>query len=431
MLNIKDKTNKNIILNKVQIRLSYLINLNFMTIFSVLNVPDIIKEPYTTKSTNLLSNSMNSLDVDNNFQRPSTSSSLVSKSIKDSDCEILPAKNVPLYNTKPSCSHHEDNALTSVMVKTEPDIINNQSSQGIYRDEGDSVIVIYSSDEENDNKIENNLELLNIKTEPQESTNNAFPSTSRVDDIPNISEWPIQCQRNDEMVSDDEEDLMKWLKSNYPTNNDNLRSNESDDNFDSKYPKMIEPLPIKTNNTTKKGQTKVLAENKNIMKTRAKSEKKINNKKKMEEMTLNQNKQIILERRMRLKQLTNSLHNFPTERKISNDNVSTHDEFIDNPSTTDKLKKKTRISRLQQNNNYSNMPSTSKSCVASEVEKNLYKLHCQKTTSRADAQIVQSSSSNRNNLNSLSMKTNDSFNFAYFDTLSRICKWNAVWLRVS
>lgn len=379
-----------------------------MTIFSVLN--DTIKELISSESTNVSSKSMNS--VYNNMQHPSTFlSSLIPESIKDSDCPILPAKNVSLHNTRPSCSHHEDNVLTSVIIKTEPNTMNYQSSQGIYRDEGDSVIVIYSSDEENDNKIENNLGLLNIKTEPQEFTNMVYPSTSKVDDIPNIPEWPIQCQRNDEMVSDDEEDMMK---SNYHINNAALNSSDSDDGYERKCLKMIEPLPMKTNNNTKRGQTKVLAENKNIIKTRAKSEKKIMNKKKTEEMTVDQNKQIILERRMRLKQLANNNHKLSsTEKKISNDNVPTYDEYIDNPSTTDKLKIKTRISKLQQNNNLTCMPSTSK------------------TTSKINAQVVQRSSFDCNKMSTLSTNTNDSFNFAYFDTLSRICKWNAVWLRVS
>jgi len=172
----------------------------------------------------------------------------------------------------------------------------------------------------------------------------------------------------------------------------------------------------------KRGQTKLLVENEYIIKTRAKSEKIIHSKKKAAEVIVDQNKQIIQERQMRLKKLA-------TNNSI-NENASTNDNFIDKPSTIGKLKKKSRISRLEQTNNGNCIPSTSKSHLPIlEVDKKVGFNFKEITT--INNQIEEFSFSNYKNVDSSTTKVIKPINFAFFDTLSRICKWNAVWLYVS
>lgn len=402
----------------------------------MLNEPG-IKNSFSIEHTSLSNKSQQLSDSANNLKctdsNQSISNHALSKSVKDSDFQVLQAEElciVPSNNAGPSCSRNKDNTISSTKIKTEPETAINVFSQGTYRNEDDSVIIIYSSDEENDIN-ENDLKSSKIKTELQEQTksstylSHSYPSTSKGENNLNPSEWSIQ--RN-EIVSDDENELMPlMLNSNF--SDDLMNSSESDSDCISKYPKIIEPIPLKPNK--KKEITKALVENKNIMKTRAKSEKKMINKKKAEEMTVDQNKQIMLERRLKLQQLSKSRRS-SSEVKMNTDSLTDEDK----PSLTEKLKKKPRISRLPQNNIDNCMPSTSKSQLAMEIKKN-YTL-----SNKKDIKINSSETSlktkklqyphlNCNNTDSSTNKIINLVNFFYFDTLSRICKWNAVWLLVS
>lgn len=396
-------------------------------------LPSTFKEPFSnilnpSKETKNSSDNLQQLDLN-----PSSSSPVILNTI-DSTVPVEKPK-IVLKNSKPSCSHYEDN-MTSVQIKTEPDTMN-IFSQGTYRNEEDSVIVIYSSDEENNMK-ENGLEIPNIKIEQEEnihsstmSTRNAHLNMSKREQSSNIPVWSMHCQVND-IVSDDEDDIIYIPpQSNLNSiNNDNdlTSSSDSDSKCNSKFSKIINPLPMMSNRNNNKKQTKLLTENRNILKTRAKSEKKINNKKKTEEFTVEQNKKIIQERRLKLQQLTKNKSSFSSTEKITlNENPSAV-EYIDTPSTTSRLKKKTRISRFQQNSNLSCIPSTSKSFLATKVKENKDTKTNNKTEfnshgliSHLDSRILEHSS----------RKSFISVNRTYFETLSKICKWNAVWLRVS
>lgn len=376
-------------------------------------------------------------------------SCVILNSIKDSIFPTLPndeLKIASFNNPEPSCSYYKDKE-TSVQVKTEPSSLNNVLSQGTYRNEEDSIIVIYSSDEENN---ENGFEISNIKIEPEKlnlstmSTRNACSSTSNVEHNQNNSVWSINCQRNN--ISDDEDEIIHILPQSELKSNKIINAlisssdSDSDSEYKSKCPKLIEPLPMvpKINNKKKK-QIKLLIENENMIKTRAKSASRINNKKKTEEMTVDQNKKIIQERRIKLQQLAKNKNTLSSaEKKNSNENSSTNDNYVDEPSTIDKLRKKTRISKFQQNNNLNSVPSSSKSHLATDFEtnevlsvKNKAGFNSQKRMPHIDSQIVQQSSSNCSNMGSSSTTTFNSHNRAYFETLSKVCKWNALWLRVS
>lgn len=380
----------------------------------VLDIPNVFKEPFSNESKNVSTKITVSPNTTNNLQqihfKQSLSTSAVLKSVKGSNSQIITTEKCMtdrLNDREPSCSHYENDLQPSVKIKTEPININNVLSQGTYRNEEDSVIVIYSSDEEN------NLESLipNIKIELEQmhvdskSTTDSSPSTSKGE---NLREWSIHCQRNETVSEDEDDDDIIYIppESNSNIINTLLDTNDSDSDCNSRCLKVIEPLPLRANIRRGKKKTEVLVENENIMKTRARSEKRLNNKKKAEEITADQNKQIIQERRLKLQQLA--------EDKLSNKTQLTDDHYIDKCSTTENLKKKTRISRLQNRNNDC-IPSTSKLHLATEVEKN-FKFNNPEKTSKN----VGSSSSKMNLLS-----------FTYFDTLSIICKWNAVWLHVS
>jgi len=309
-----------------------------------------------------------------------------------------------------------------VKIKIEPDnIVNNVLSQGTYRDEEDSVVYCIS-DEENDIN-DNGLETSNYKIEKQEqmntsSTKHSCPSTSKIENNLCFPELSFECQINGK-TRDDIDDVI-YIPPNM--NSDNINTlisssdSESDYNSKSKCPKIIEPFPMKVN---KRGQTKLLVENEYIIKTRAKSEKIIHSKKKAEEVIVDQNKQIILERQMRLKNLNTN--------NLINENASINDNFNDKPSTIGKLKKKSRISRLEPINNDNCIPSTSKSHLPKlKVDKKVG-FNCKEITT-INNQIEHFSFSNYKTVDSSTTKV---INFAFFDTLSRICKWNAVWLYVS
>lgn len=380
-----------------------------------------ILEEQLSNIKNLPDTSKNLSNNTNNIQHINLNQSILSndilKPVGNSSSLMLSAeepKIVPIKNIEPSSSHYTSNklTLTSMEVKTEPTIANNIFSQGTYRNEEDSVIVIYSSDEENDIN-ENNFELPNIEIKEEQNNLNTistinYPSTSNGEISLNIPEWSIQYQKDEVIISDDDDDVI-YVPSNLNSNNSNfnavLDSDDNDSDYNSKCPQIIEPLPMKPNKMIK--QTTLLSENENIIKTRAKSEKILINKKKAEEMTKDQNKKIIQERRMRLQQLAkNNCISSSTERKSS-----TNDDYIDQPSTSEKLHKKNRISKLQQNNDC--VPSTSKSHIASSTVNQ----NTQRISLKSD--------------NSLYTNINRQLIFAYFDTLSIICKWNAAWLRVS
>lgn len=401
-----------------------------MKLFSVSSVlPSTFKEPVSNKNLNPSNETKHS---SNNLQQlvdlnRSSSSPVILNTVNST----VPVENpiIVSTNSKPSCSHYKD-YMTSVQIKTEPDTMN------IFSNEEDSVIVIYSSDEEN-NMNGNGVEIPNIKIEQEEnvhsntmSTRNAHLSMSKIDQSSNTRVWSMHCQGND-IVSDDEDDIIYIPpQSNLNSiNNDNdlMSSSDSDSKYNSKPSKIINPLPMISNLNNNKKQTKLLTENINILKTRAKSEKKINNKKKTEVFTVEQNKKIIQERRLKLQQLTKNKSSSSTEKITSNENPSTV-QYIDTPSTTSRLKKKTRISRFQQNNNPSCIPSTSKSLLATNVKENEdtkinneTELNCHGLISHLDSQILEHSS----------RKSFISVNRTYFETLSKICKWNAVWLCVS
>ncbi|VVC35337.1 Hypothetical protein CINCED_3A022753 [Cinara cedri] len=404
------------------------------------NGPDIFKKPLLNESTFLSSKPNDSPYVTNNLQyinlnQPSTSSNIVHP-IKDDNCKISVADvgEVLLNNVQPSSSNCT--IITPVEIKTEPNISQIQFSQGTYRSEEDSVIVIYSSDEEN-NVIDNNSEQHKIiKIEHDEeinsksSTENAYPSTSKVENNLNSLEWENECY---EILSDDGEDLIDRPSKLNSKNDTSMSVNDVDSN--SKMPQIIEPLPLKPN--IKKGQSHI-PENENIIKTRAKSEKKSINKKKAEKMTVDQNKQIIETRRNKLKALANN--NFKSNSTNINtliDDQSITDDTIDKPSTTDILNRKTRKSRFPQINNNNNCkPSTSKANLTTEPKKN-EQLNIQKKVTfnsqqvlslKPDNQLVKNVSLNCNNMDSSSTSMTSQVNFSFYDTLSRICKWNAVWL---
>lgn len=359
------------------------------------------------------------------------------KSVNESNFQILPTedpKKESLNNIKPSCSHHKDNIPTSVPINVEPDTISNIYSQGTYRNEEDSVIVIYSSDEEN-NTNANDLEIPHIKIEQQKRINlsttlmkNAYSSTLKIENNQNYQKCSIV---NDiiEILSDDENDTASPKLNSDNNINYLLSSSDSDNDYNNKCLKIIEPLPMIPKSVR---ETKTLAENKIIIKTRAKSEKQKNIKKKAEAITVDKNKKIMQERRKRLQQLTNKNNctSSSTDERTLTGNPST-DSYIDKPSTSNILKKKCRISRVQQNGNYNCMPSTSKSHFTTEIEKNgtsstikEVKFNLQKVISKID-------NNNYSNEIGSSLTVVNQNNFAYFDTISIICKWNAVWLRVS
>lgn len=345
------------------------------------------------------------------------------KTYQDFGDQKLPVEDSKIIpnSTKPSCSKYNDNTSSSVKVKIEPGtIINNVFSQGTYRDEEDSVVYCISDDENDIN--DNGLESSNNKIEKQEqmntsSTKNSCPSTSNIENNLNFLELSLQCQSN-EKNRDDIDNVIYIPPNMYSNTCINSSDSESDNN--SKFPKIIEPFPMKVN---KRGQTKLLVENNYIIKTRAKSEKVIQSKKKAEEIIVDQNKQIIQERQMRLKKLA-------TNNSI-NGNASTNDDFIDKPSTIGELKKKSRISRLEQINNDNCIPSTSKSHSSIlEIDKKVG-FNCKEITSTINNRIEQFSFSNYKNIDSSTTKMIKPINFSFFDTLSTICKWNAVWLYVS
>lgn len=387
------------------------------------NEPGTIKEPFLNENTSLLDKAKK-LTNSNNLQHTdlhqSSSSIAILNSVKNSDFQtLLPekSKTVPLNNTKPSCSHDKDNLVTS--IKIESDITNNTFSQGTYRKEEDSIIIIYSSDEENNVISHNDLKVPNVIIEQQEHINlnassmrNSNPSSSKVENNKILQEWPIHCQRN-EFVSDDDDDIiyMQSFKLDSKNINNDLKiSSDSDSDCGIKFPKIIEPLPIPIK---KRGQAKNLIENENIIKTRARSEKMINNKKKTGEIIVDQNKEIVQKRRLRLQQLAkNNSTSLLPEKKILNESDA------DEPSTMNKLKKKTRISRLQQNDNNC-LPSTSKSYLTTKVEK-IDTLDIEKKVKfKTDKQISHTT-----------RFVNPLF-YIYFNTISKICKWNALWLHVS
>jgi len=392
-----------------------------------------LKEPFSNEITNLSNKSNNSSNT-NNLQCTNlnqlTSTVICSKSVKDSDFQmLLPEKStiVTLNNTKPSCSNYKDSLVTS--IKIEPNIINNIFSQGTYRKEEDSVIVIYSSDEEN-NINENDFKIPNIKVEQEHfnlntsSIRNSYPSTSKVENNINFPEWSNNCQKN-ELVSENEDEVIYVSSSKVDSNNIIALKTSSDSDSDSiKCPKIIEPFPMIPNK--RKEQTNKITDNKNIMKTRSKSEKRISNKKKTGEIIINQNKKIVQERRIRLQQFAkNNSTSLLPENNVLNENPSTNECYINEPSTTNKLKKKTRISRLQQNdNNY--LPSTSKPHLTTSVEKN--------DTLDTEKKVkfnFKNVKSNKISSSSHITRFVNSLNFVYFDTISKICKWNALWLHVS
>lgn len=397
------------------------------------------KEPFSNKNLNPSNETKNS---SNNLQQldlnHSSSSPVILNTVNDSNFSttlVEKPKIVLPNNSKASCSNHKDN-VTSVQIKTEPDTMN-IFSQGTYRNEEDSVIVIYSSDEENCMN-ENGLEIPIIKIEQEEnihlstmSTRNTNLSMSKNEQNSSTPVWSMHCQVND-IVSDDEDDIIyippqsNLISINNDNDNDLMSSSDGDGEYNSKCAKIINPLPMMSNlNNNKKKQTKLLTENKNILKTRAKSEKKINNKKKTEEFTIEQNKNIIQERRLKLQELAKNKSSSSTEKITLNENPSIMDNYIDTPSTTARLKKKTRISRFQQNSNLSSIPTTSKSQLATNVKENENIKTNNKTElnphGHLDSQILEHSS----------RKSFISVNHTYFETLSKICKWNAVWLRVS
>lgn len=378
-------------------------------------------------------------NIVNNLQHTELNQSLVDDILnKDSDDQKLPIvdpKIIPTNSTRPSCSLNKDNIFDSVKIKTEPDTINKVFNQGTYRHEEDSVIVVYSSDEEN---YINGLELPNNKINQQEQINDyttsmkhSYPSTSKIENNLNVSEPSIQYQKN-EIVSDDNDDDVIYIPPNLNSNNINtfMSSSDSDNDYTSKCPKIIEPFPMKV---SRRGQAKLLDDNKYVIKTRAKSEKIMNNKKKADEIIVDQNKQIVQERQLRLKKLipNTTLLNESLKR---NQTSSTNDHFIDKPSTIGNLKTKRRVSRLGKINNDNCMPSTSTSTShlpVLEVKKKV-ELNRQKLTSTINNQIEQKSFSNKRNVcSSTTKKKIEPINFAYFDTISKICKWNAVWLYVS
>ncbi|XP_029342064.1 uncharacterized ATP-dependent helicase C29A10.10c [Acyrthosiphon pisum] len=388
---------------------------------------NLLKKPLSNANTNP-SNLLNNLpNVANNLQQAELKNQLelvnaFFKTYQDFDDQKLPVEDPKIIpnSTEPSCSKYSDNISSSVKIKIEPDtIINNVFSQGTYRDEEDSVVYCIS-DEENDIN-DNGLESSNNKIEKQEqmntsSTKHSCPSTSKIENNLNFPELSFQCQRNGN-TRDDIDDVIYIPPNMYSDNiNTLISSSDSESDYISKCPKIIEPFPMKVN---KRGQTKLLVENKYIIKTRAKSEKIIHCKKKAEEEIVDQNKQIIQERQMRLKKLA-------TNNSI-NEIVSTNDNFIDKPSTIGKLKKKSRISRLEQINNDNCIPSTSKSHLPIlEVDKKVG-FNCKEIIT-INNQIEQFSFSNYKNIDSSTTKMIKPINFAFFDTLSRICKWNAVWL---
>lgn len=388
------------------------------------------KKPLLNEGTFLSSKSNDSPYVTNNLQyidlnQPSTSSNIVHP-VKDDNCTIsVTDKSELINNAQPSCSNY--NVITPVEIKTEPNISRIQFSQGSYRSEEDSVIVIYSSDEEN-NTNENYCEVRNIKLEPNEqqihlnsiSAENA--SSSKVENNLNLSEW---ANHNYEILSDDEDIICRSSKIN-SIKDDLMSSNDSDSDSNCKIPQIIEPLPLKSN--TKKGQSKMLYENENIIKTRAKSAKICRNKKKVKEITVDQNKQIIEARRIKLQQLTNTYFTPSTEPKTSINNKLTTDDIIDKPSTTDILKKKSRISRLQQNDGKYCMPSTSKAHLIKESKID-EPLVVQKKVTFNPLPVL--SKIDNQQIKNVSTSITSQVNFSFFDTLSRICKWNAVWLYVS
>jgi len=355
------------------------------------------------------------------------------KTLKDCNDQKLPIESPKIIqnSTEPSCSKYNDSISNSMKIKMEPDTINNVFSQGTYRNEEDSVVYCIS-DEENDIN-ENGLEFSNHKTEKKEqistsSTKHSHPSTSKIENNLSFPELSVQCQKNE--INDDDKDDVIYIPSNLHSNNINtlMSSSDSESEYTNKCPQIIEPFPMKVN---KKGQTKLLVENKYIIKTRAKSEKIIQSKKKAEEVIVDQNKQIIQERQMRLKKLATN-NSINKSLKVINENSSANDNFIDKPSTIDKLKKKRRISRLEQVNNDDNcIPSTSKShSPIPKVEKKVV-FNCQEMTSTINNQIGQFSFSDCKNTGSSTTKNIKPINFTFFNTLSKICKWNAVWLYVS
>lgn len=393
------------------------------------NDPGEFKEPLLNGNSNQSKKSNDLPNITNNLpckdlNQPSTSSYNV-EPVKDSNCQILQADEVQviLNNEQPSCSNH---TLTSVQIKTEPNI---PSSRGTYRSEEDSVIVIYSSDEEN-NINDNYCELNNVKIEQDDQINlNSIPientcsSAANIENDLNRSEWVNQVY---EILSDDEDDI-SFMPSKIDSRNDAMiSSNNIDCGYNNNFPEIIEPLPLKSKI---KKESKLLSKNVNIIKTRAKSAKNNINKKKAEELTVDQNKLIIESRRIKLQQLSKKFFNVSTETNtLINDQT---DESINKPSITDILNKKTRISRSQKCSNNNSTPSTSKAHLTIEPKVNEQFNILKKVSfnpleepAKKDMQIINNLSSNCNSMN-------NQIYFSFFDTISKICKWNAVWLHVS
>lgn len=388
---------------------------------------------FLNEKTNLSDKSKNSINILNNLQNTSlnqsTSSGINLKSKKDLNYQCFPVGELKIVpeNLEPSCSYINGNIQACAIIKTEPDNRNNIFSQESYSKEEDSVIVIYSSDDEekNNEKIPDaNIELQKHVTLNTTLTNNIHLSTSKMGNNSYVSELPADGQINSIVISDDDDNDMfvppKLNSNKNIINNSWISSSDSENDSSRTCPKVIEPLPIPVKKTR---QSKVLPENRSVIKTRAKSEKIKNNKKKEEESIVDQNKKIIQDRRLKLQQLAkNSTFSSTIGKTEENSSINNNiDEYL----TNEKSKKKVRISRLKQNDC---VPSTSKShfdtgvASAAFITQKSVKNY-QDKTSKINDRISQRMGSSIQNVNP--------FHFAYFDTLSKICKWNAVWLRVS
>lgn len=388
---------------------------------------------FLNEKTNLSDKSKNSINILNNLQNislnQSTSSGINLKSKKDLNYQCFPVGELKIVpeNLEPSCSYINGNIQACAIIKTEPDNRNNIFSQESYSKEEDSVIVIYSSDDEekNNEKIPDaNIELQKHVTLNTTLTNNIHLSTSKMGNNSYVSELPADGQINSIVISDDDDNDMfvppKLNSNKNIINNSWISSSDSENDSSRTCPKVIEPLPIPVKKTR---QSKVLPENRSVIKTRAKSEKIKNNKKKEEESIVDQNKKIIQDRRLKLQQLAkNSTFSSTIGKTEENSSINNNiDEYL----TNEKSKKKVRISRLKQNDC---VPSTSKShfdtgvASAAFITQKSVKNY-QDKTSKTNDRISQRMGSSIQNVNP--------FHFAYFDTLSKICKWNAVWLRVS
>ncbi|XP_050544882.1 uncharacterized protein LOC126907553 isoform X2 [Daktulosphaira vitifoliae] len=355
-----------------------------------------------------------------------------------------------------SSTYADINVLPVTNIKEELDANNFMVfSQSSYRKEEDSIIVMVSSDEEDCVK---NSEIVKISetnsivynfNDLKQQQSIQYPHSSN-------ENKPILCHWNNvtQISSDEDEDIVSTsikfdnnsiLISSDEDNEENSHKNlqytcsllnkksvkeavsstlvnndmSSDDDGDDKYPPIIDALPLK--NPSKRRIPKALIENENIMKTRAKCQKKNNNKKKTELLIAEQNKVIAQERRNKLMKLCNNVHNSIKENK---DDSTIIDQYMDKPSTTDILKKKRRISRVvsDQLDDFKNMPSTSgNNFNTKEGINGSEKINSKRKVTFKQSEIINNTFSKIDNMTS-------SKYFALFDTVSRICKWNAVWL---